>query len=157
MTAHMNEAEQADYFSRLRRFFNNRDRLCRTLGIRVTEIGLGWATTRMTIEEKHLNGADVVQGGAIFTLADLALGAACNSHGVMALAVNCTIAFAKSGVSGDLTAHARESVVSGPLATYVVDVRNDAGEIIATFQGTCYRKREKLDLSAWGEDSGMPD
>lgn len=157
MTAHMSETQRADFFCRLRRFFNNRDRLCRTLGIRVTEIGLGWATTRLTIAEMHLNGADVVQGGAIFTLADLALGAACNSHGSMALAVNCTIAFTKPGVSGDLTAHARETSASGPLATYVVEVKNDAGETIATFQGTGYRKREKLDLSGWGEDSGMPD
>ena len=157
MTAHMSEAERADFYARLRRFFNNRDRLCRTLGIRVTEIGAGWATTRMTIQEMHLNGANVAQGGAIFTLADLALGAACNSHGQMALAVNCTIAFTKPGVEGGLTAHARETAVSGPLATYVVEVKNDAGETIATFQGTAYRKREKLDLSAWGENAGMPD
>ncbi len=157
MTAHMSEAERADFYARLRRFFNNRDRLCRTLGIRVTEIGAGWATARMTIAEMHMNGADVVQGGAIFTLADLAFGAACNSHGGMALGVNASIAFTRPGVEGDLVAHARETAVSGPLATYVVEVKNDAGETIATFQGTAYRKREKHDLSAWGEGAGMPE
>lgn len=157
MTAHMSEDERADFYARLRRFFNNRDRLCRTLGIRVTEIGHGWATTAMTIEEMHLNGANVVQGGTIFTLADLALGAASNSHGSMALGVNCSISFTKPGISGKLTAHARETSAAGPLATYVVDIRNEANETIATFQGTAYRKREKLDLSAWGEDAGVPD
>ncbi len=157
MTAQMSEAERADFYARLRRFFNNRDRLCRTLGIRVTEIGHGWATTRMTIEEMHLNGADVAQGGAIFTLADLAFGAACNSHGTLALGVNASIAFTRPGTSGNLVAQARETAASGPLSTYVVEVKNDANETIATFQGTAYRKREKLDLSAWGEDAGAPD
>lgn len=157
MTAQMTETQRADFYARLRRFFNNRDRLCRTLGIRVTEIGLGWATTRMTLADMHMNGADVAQGGTVFTLADLAFGAACNSHGVLALGVNASIAFTRPGVAGELTAHARETAISGPLATYVVEVKNDAGETIATFQGTAYRKREKLDLSAWGEDAGMPD
>jgi acyl-CoA thioesterase len=152
----MNEAERADFYCRLRRFFNNRDRLCIALGIRVTEIGHGWATTDMVIEDKHMNGANVVQGGAIFTLADLALGAASNSHGHTALGINCSISYTKPGVTGTLTAHARETSAAGPLATYVVDIRNDSGETIATFQGTAYRKRDKLDLSAWGEDAGAP-
>ena len=151
MTAHLSEAERADRFARLKRFFNNRDRLCVTLGIQVTDIGLGTAVARMTVEEKHLNGADVAQGGAIFTLADLAFGAAANSHGTLALGVNTSIAFTKSaGLGCALAAHARETAVAGPLATYVVEVKNEAGETIATFQGTAYRKREHLDLSAWG-------
>lgn len=151
MTApHLSDAERADRYERLKRFFNSRDRLCRTLGIEVTEIGHGTASTRMTIQEMHLNGADVVQGGAIFTLADLAFGAAANSHGTLSLGVNMSIAFTKSGLGGVLTAHARETAASGPLSTYVVEIKNDDGETIATFQGTAYRKREHIDLSAWG-------
>lgn len=147
---HPSDAELADRFARLKRFFNTRDRLCVHLGIQVTEIGHGWATAAMTIAEHHLNGADVAQGGAIFTLADLAFGAAANSHGTLALGVNATIAFTKAGKGGVLTAHARETAKAGPLATYVVEVKDESGETIATFQGTAYRKREHLDLSAWG-------
>ena len=55
----------------------------------------------------------------------------------------------RSQRAGALTAHARETAVSGPLATYGVEVKDAAGETIATFQGTAYRKREHLDLSAW--------
>lgn len=147
---HPSDAELADRFARLKRFFNERDRLCKLLGIQVTEIGHGWANTEMTIEEKHLNGADVAQGGAIFSLADLAFGAAANSHGSLALGVNASIAYTKGAPSGRLTAHARETALAGPLATYVVEVKNEGGETIATFQGTAYRKRDRLDLSAWG-------
>jgi acyl-CoA thioesterase len=154
MTApNISDAERADRFPRLKRFFNSRDRLCASLGIRVSDIGLGWAHSTMTVEEQHLNGADVAQGGAIFTLADLAFGAAANSHGTLALGVNTSIAFTKSAPLGaTLVAQARETAVAGPLATYVVEVKNGEGETIATFQGTAYRKREHLDLSAWGED-----
>jgi len=74
--AQLTDAERADRFARLKRFFNNRDRLCKTLGIQVTDISLGAATAAMTLEEMHMNGADVAQGGTIFTLADLAFGAA---------------------------------------------------------------------------------
>jgi len=148
--AHLTDAERADRFARLKRFFNNRDRLCKTLGIQVTDISLGAATAAMTLEDMHMNGADVAQGGTIFTLADLAFGAAANSHGTLALGVNASIAFTKGAPSGRLTAHARETAVSGPLATYVVEVKNEDGETIATFQGTAYRKRDHIDLSAWG-------
>ena len=147
MTQHLSDAER---FLRLKRFFNSRDRLCKCLGIEVTDIGHGTASTRMVIEEKHLNGADVVQGGAIFTLADLAFGAACNSHGTLALGVNASIAFTRPGISGSLTAFARETAAAGPLSTYVAEVKDDSGQTIATFQGTAYRKRDKIDLSAWG-------
>ncbi|MBU1230077.1 MAG: PaaI family thioesterase [Proteobacteria bacterium] len=141
---------ETERFERLKRFFNNRDRLCRCLGIEVTDIGHGTASTRMVIEEKHLNGADVVQGGAIFTLADLAFGAAANSHGTLALGINMSISYTRPGISGVLTAHAHETSAAGPLSTYVVDIRDEAGETIATFQGTAYRKRDKIDLSPWG-------
>lgn len=147
------QKEREELHARLIRFFNARDRLCRTLGIRVTELGPGFAVTRMEIAEQHLNGADIVQGGAIFTLADLAFGAAANSHGTLALGVNASIAFTRAATSGQLTATARESSASGPLATYVVEITDDAGHTIATFQGTAYRKRDKIDLSAYGPET----
>jgi len=151
MTApHLSDAERADRYARLKRFFNSRDRLCKTLGIEVTEIGLGTATTAMTVAEMHLNGADIVQGGALFTLADLAFGAASNSHGTLSLGINASISFTKPGLGGVLKAHARETAAAGPLSTYVVEIQNEDGETIATFQGTAYRKREHIDLSAWG-------
>lgn len=150
--AHPSAAELAERFARLKRFFNSRDRLCICLGIQVEEIGHGWATTSVSLADKHMNGADVAQGGTIFTLADLAFGAAANSHGTLALGVNASIAYTKGATGGRLTAHAKETAKSGPLATYVVEVKDETGETIATFQGTAYRKREHLDLSAYGAE-----
>jgi acyl-CoA thioesterase len=45
----------------------------------------------MKINETHLNAVGVVQGGAIFTLADFAFAVASNSRGKIALAINAEI------------------------------------------------------------------
>jgi acyl-CoA thioesterase len=101
----------------------------------------------MAIQPHHLNGLKSVHGGAIFTLADFAFAVAANSHGVPAVAVNVNIAFLKSASSGVLRAVARETSLH-KLATYTVEVTNEAGELIALFQGMAYRKMPKVGEAA---------
>ena len=84
----------------LRKFFK-RDRFAAGAGIRLDDARAGHARASMKVRDGHMNGADVVQGGAVFTLADLAFAAACNSHGVLALAVDVTISFLRPTRSGD--------------------------------------------------------
>ncbi len=57
------------------------DRFAEHTGIELVEVSKGYARAEMKVEEKHLNGLGLAHGGAIFTLADLAFAAACNSHG----------------------------------------------------------------------------
>lgn len=59
--------------------FFERDRFARENGIRVVEVRLGFARTEMTVEPRHLNSVGILQGGALFTLADLAFAVASNS------------------------------------------------------------------------------
>lgn len=49
-------------------------------GVELLEIKPGYAKARMLVTPEHLNGGGVCQGGALFTLADLAFAAAANSH-----------------------------------------------------------------------------
>jgi acyl-CoA thioesterase len=128
----------------LTRLCMERDRFARLAGVEVVDIQPGLARARMVIGERHLNGLDTVQGGAIFTLADLAFAAAVNSHGTASVAVNVSITFMKAAKSGTLHAEAREVSRNFKLATYTVDVRDDAGDLVAQFQGLAYRKKEKL-------------
>lgn len=105
------------------------------------------AQARMTVEQRHLNGGNVCQGGALFTLADLASAAACNSEGHLALSISETINFHKSGLLGDvLTADAHVEVEGGKLPYCAVRITNQEGEIIATFSGLSYRKDVKLPI-----------
>ena len=48
------------------------DRFASSNDIHLVSIGKGEATAEMTVTEKHLNGVNIIQGGALFTLADFA-------------------------------------------------------------------------------------
>ena len=54
---------------------NNDDRFAKSIGAQLVEVREGYARARLTVEEQHLNGAGVCQGGVIYTLADLAFAA----------------------------------------------------------------------------------
>jgi acyl-CoA thioesterase len=107
-------------------------------------VSAGYAKAEMTLEDKHLNGLDMAHGGAIFTVADLAFAAACNSHGIDAVAVSISISYLKAATAGQrLTAEAREISVSRKLGTYLMTVYNDQGDTVASMQGVAFRKTPK--------------
>lgn len=103
----------------------------------------GYAKARMEIRDFHLNGANIVHGGAIFTLADFAFAAAVNSREQISVGISATMSYAKAATTGVLIAEAREVSLNHKLGIYIVDVRNDQNDLIAVFQGTAYRKKEK--------------
>jgi hypothetical protein len=74
----------------------------------------------------------------------LAFAAASNSHGTVAVAINASIWYVKAGLSGTLFANAREVSLNPKLATYSIEVTDDAGEIIAVFEGMVYRKKQTI-------------
>jgi acyl-CoA thioesterase len=117
------------------------DRFAAENGITLVEVRPGAAVARMEIGARHLNGVGIVQGGAIFTLADLAFAAAANSHGEIAVAVDVSISFIRAVSGGTLTADAREEAVNPRLSTCLVRVTDEAGALVALFKGTAYRKR----------------
>lgn len=121
-------------------WFLERDAFAKMLGIRLLEAGPGYAKTAMDITDAHKNGAGVAHGGAVFSLADLAFAVAANSHGRLSLAVAASISYVKAGRGKTLVAEAREVSLGGKMATYAITIANDAGETVAAFQGTVYRK-----------------
>ena len=127
----------------LRTFFQN-DRFAAHNGIELLDAGPGWAKARMTVCAQHLNAANVVHGGALFTLADLVFAVASNSHGQLALGINVSISYLKAARAGLLTAEAKEVSRNSKLATYTMEVRDAAGELVALAQGTVFRKDTPL-------------
>jgi acyl-CoA thioesterase len=118
------------------------DRFASSNDILLVSIGKGEAVAEMIVAEKHLNGVNIIQGGALFTLADFAFAAASNSHGRIAVAANATISFFKGVSSGKLTARAQEHSSGKTLATYTVDITDEDGNKIALFCGTAFMKGE---------------
>ena len=127
----------------LRSFFGG-DRFAARNGIELVEVEEGRALARLTVNGEHLNAAAVVQGGAVFTLADFAFAAASNSRGNVALAIEAHVTFLRAVRSGVLHAEAKEEGGSRRLSTCTVRVTDEKGELVALFTGTAYRKDDPL-------------
>lgn len=127
-------------------FFSQNDQFARFAGIKLLDVAKGYAKANLKIETQHLNGVNTVQGGAIFTLADLVFAAASNSHGTVAVAINANISYLKAVSQGTLTAEAMEVSRNPKLATYSIRVTDESGDLVATFDGMVYRKKDKLPL-----------
>ncbi|HBE79755.1 MAG TPA: phenylacetic acid degradation protein [Firmicutes bacterium] len=124
--------------------FFARDKFCESIGVQLVEAEAGSAKTKLVIEARHLNGLGTVQGGAIFTLADLAIAAAANSRGNVAVVINANISYVKAVSEGVLYAEAVEDSLHSKLGTYTVKITNEMGERIATLQGMVYRKKDSI-------------
>ncbi len=131
----------------LKRFFEN-DQFARRADVKLLSVSPGCATAEMRLQPHHWNSINYAQGGAIFTLADLAFAAAANSHGTIAVAVNVSITFMKAAKEGTLRAEARELSKNHRLGTYLIEVKDDAGDLVAVFQGLAYRKQDKIPIPA---------
>jgi len=127
----------------IKKFFEN-DRFARYVGIELVDVSKGKATVRLKTRDDHLNGVDLVHGGAIFALADFAFAVASNSHGTVALGVNANITYLKAARGGVLTAEATEVARNPKLATYQINITDEKNDLIAAFQGTVYRKKDKI-------------
>ena len=120
-------------------FFKN-DIFAKNAGIILLEVRKGYSKAKLEI-----NAGARTQGGAIFTLADLALAAAANSHGTLAFSLSSTITFLRASGPGDtLFAEARERYIGRSTGCYQVDITNQDGELIATFESSVFRKDQKV-------------
>lgn len=125
-------------------FFKN-DLFAEKTGIVLMEIREGYAKAKLEIKKEHLNAGNRTQGGAIFTLADLTLAAAANSHGQLSFSLSSSITFLRASGEGDtLFAEARERYIGRSTGCYQIDITNQRGELIATFESSVFRKEQQV-------------
>ncbi len=118
------------------------DRLAQHMGMELVELEVGRAKVKMEAKAEHCNGLGIVHGGTLFSLADFAFAAACNSHGVPTVAIHAAISYVKAAMPGVLVAEAKETV-DAKIGTTEVRVTDGEGNLVAMFQGMSYRKGEK--------------
>lgn len=110
------------------------------LGVEIEKVEKGYACCSVVIREEMLNFLGAVHGALIFSLADIAFSAASNSDYSPSLALDVSGSFLKGAVVGDtLKAEARMLNTTKRTGMYRMDVMRN-GELIATFNGTVFRK-----------------
>jgi acyl-CoA thioesterase len=130
---------------RIKELIQENDRLGQLLGVELIDVNEGHAVVQLTVAERHLNAAGVTHGGTIFSLADIALAAASNAYGNVALSTNCSITYFHATQVGErLTATANEVSKSRKLAHYCVPVTSSKGEQVAVLNATVYRTSKPL-------------
>ena len=107
----------------------------------ITEADKQHAVAEMTVTETHLNGGNVCQGGALFTLADLAIAALMNSNGQLTFGISNSIMFIASAHEGDvLRAEAFFVADHHKIPSVEVRVTNQDNILICHVTGMGYRK-----------------
>lgn len=133
-------------------FFQN-DRFAANTGIQLLEVRKGYAKASLVLTAKHLNAGGRTQGGVLFTLADLALAAAANSHGTLAFSLSSAITFLRASGTGDtLYAEARERYIGRATGCYQIDITNQQGKLIATFESSVFRMGDPVPFSVCSEE-----
>jgi LAO/AO transport system kinase len=122
-----------------------RDAFARHLGLELLEAGEGRAAVRMRVSPEHVNFWGHCHGGAIFSLADTALGLACNSYGSVAALIDSHMVFSVAVKAGELlTARAEEVSRTRKLGVYRMEVRREDAVLVASLTGTVYRTGKPL-------------
>ena len=125
--------------------FFQADRFAANASIELLEVCEGYAKASLTVTPEHLNAGGRTQGGALFTLADLTLAAAANSHGTLAFSLSSSITFLRASGTGDtLIAEARERYIGRTTGCYQIDITNQDGKLVATFESSVFRMGDKL-------------
>ena len=126
--------------NKLKDFLTEGDRFAADNGMQLIEVREGYARAEMVVTRHHLNAAGVCQGGAYFTLADLAFAAVTNSHGNITLGIQNSISFLQSAHEGDtLIAEAEETFNHHRLPFCEIRVKNQRGELVCIVTGSAYR------------------
>ena len=129
----------------IQEILNRNDRFARNAGCQITEVDAEHAVAEMTVTSDHLNGGNVCQGGALFTLADLAIAALMNFQGQLTFGISNSIMYVSSAHEGDvLRAEAVSISAHHKIPSVEVRVTNQDGRLICHVTGMGYRKNLSL-------------
>ena len=131
----------------LKEFLTRGDRFAANNGCILKEVREGYARAELIVTEEHLNAGGVCQGGAYFTLADIALAAVMNSRGMLTFGLENNIVFLKSAKVGDtLIAEATEVFNHHKIPYVDVRITNQNGDLCCVVTGIAYRKAANLSV-----------
>ncbi len=103
-----------------------------TTGVEILQAEPNHAVCQLVLRPEHYNAAHTPQGGAIFTLADLAFAVAANGFAEhITISLQTDISFLAASRGKVLTAEATCLKKGGTVSLYAVDVTDDLGAMVA--------------------------
>ncbi|GEM_PF-356243 len=112
------------------------------IGSRLMSLGSGKAVIRLTAENSKTDTYDTLHGGAVATLADISMGLACITKGIVAVTGNINISFLAAGEAGnEITAVGKVNKTSKKVFFAETSITDENGKLIATGTGTFFYKK----------------
>ncbi len=122
-----------------------RDRFSAWLGLEIDEIDKGYCRLHYTVKEDMLNGFERIHGGVLFSASDSAFAFACNSHGIVTVALDVAITFTRPVFVGEhLFVEAKEIHLGNKTGLYDIRTTNEQGDLVCFFKGTAYRTAQSI-------------
>jgi acyl-CoA thioesterase len=135
--------------NRIKDFFKA-DRFAMNAGVEIISATEDSVECHMEIKDSHLNAGNGVQGGAIFTLADLTFAIHCNLEKAMGedvsvtVAQSCAISFLKMAKGSKLIAKSVRLSRGRAISVYRISVEDDLGNPIAEMHGNGYNIQQRI-------------
>lgn len=108
-------------------------------GIRVVAMENDWSQVMLDVVENSKNVWGMVHGGVYYTMADCAAGAAARSMGGKYVTLSGSLNFLKGANAGRIVAEAHGLHHGRTTCVYRVEIKDDAGNLLAEGNYTMFR------------------
>ncbi len=137
-------------YNKLKDYLGNQDHFIKEIGIEIDSIREGFAQTRLIHTDRHRNANGVVNGGALYTLADFTGVCAASSYGYRITTLNGTVNYLKPVRMNDkVIAVGRTTKYGNRIINITVDLFNDDGVIFMQSDLLFYNLGIKLELNEY--------
>ena len=114
------------------------DEYAKSLGIEFKEVEKEFARCELEICNRHRNAIGSLHGAVIFSLADVAFGAACNTI-YTSIGMQAEIKYLNKPKGNRLIAEAKLISGSRKIGNYTVNINDNEGNLVAQMSSICYR------------------
>lgn len=121
-------------------FFKNDIYATETTGISILDVKDNYAKCAFDIERRHLNAANTVMGGAIFTLADFTFAVAANYGKPLTVTLTSQISYLGSPKGTRLISQAHCTKEGRTAVFFLIEIQDDLGNPVASVSVNGYRK-----------------
>jgi uncharacterized protein (TIGR00369 family) len=111
-------------------------------GVKIAGLGQGKAVTQLVVEEHNTDACNILNGGAVATMADICMSIACITTGIMPITGNMNLSFLSAGKPGNKITAVGQVTKSGKTAYFTeTTIEDESGRIIAKGTGTFFTRK----------------